>query len=166
MHRAQGLATTWSFGSTQNMCKILDEFCSFLDGRAEKAKDKDGFKNDLRRREGHGAPPARLRYYGARGEAILSAGQDSGFKVFSTVTDLLHRSLGHASFDRKRSRKHRRDMKPIPTNFFLETVLAPGDVLYMPRGTIHQGNCLPEEHSLTSLSPATSSTPTRTCWRR
>ena len=30
--------------STQNMCKILDEFCSFLDGRAEKAKDKDGFK--------------------------------------------------------------------------------------------------------------------------
>lgn len=51
------------------MCKILDEFCSFLDGRAEKAKDKDGFKNNLRRREGHGAPPARLRsavrYYGA-----------------------------------------------------------------------------------------------------
>jgi lysine-specific demethylase/histidyl-hydroxylase NO66 len=27
-------------------------------------------------------------------------------------------------------------------------VLTTGDVLYMPRGTIHQGNCLPEEHSL------------------
>jgi len=30
----------------------------------------------------------------------------------------------------------------------LETVLHPGDLLYLPRGTIHQGNCLPEEHSL------------------
>ena len=30
----------------------------------------------------------------------------------------------------------------------LETVLHPGDMLYLPRGTIHQGNCLPEEHSL------------------
>jgi len=30
----------------------------------------------------------------------------------------------------------------------LDTVLYPGDLLYLPRGTIHQGNCLPEEHSL------------------
>ena len=31
------------------MCKILDEFCRvFLDGRAEKAKEKDVFKNDLK----------------------------------------------------------------------------------------------------------------------
>ena len=41
-------------------------------------------------------------YYGARGEAILSVVQDVDFRVFSTVTDLLHRSNGHASFDRKR----------------------------------------------------------------
>jgi len=31
---------------------------------------------------------------------------------------------------------------------FMQFDLEPGDVLYMPRGTIHQGNCLEEEHSL------------------
>jgi len=30
----------------------------------------------------------------------------------------------------------------------LETDMEPGDLIYMPRGTIHQGNCLEEEHSL------------------
>jgi len=30
----------------------------------------------------------------------------------------------------------------------LDVTLHPGDVIYMPRGTIHQGNCLPDEHSL------------------
>jgi len=30
----------------------------------------------------------------------------------------------------------------------IETDLEPGDMIYMPRGTIHQGNCLSEEHSL------------------
>ncbi|KFO70143.1 Bifunctional lysine-specific demethylase and histidyl-hydroxylase NO66, partial [Cuculus canorus] len=30
----------------------------------------------------------------------------------------------------------------------LETVLEPGDLLYFPRGFIHQGDCLPDAHSL------------------
>jgi len=30
----------------------------------------------------------------------------------------------------------------------LDVTMKPGDMMYMPRGTIHQGNCLPEEHSL------------------
>ena len=30
----------------------------------------------------------------------------------------------------------------------LDCVLEPGDLLYMPRGTIHQGNCMPDSHSL------------------
>jgi len=30
----------------------------------------------------------------------------------------------------------------------LETTLEPGDLLYFPRGTIHQGDCLPDQHSL------------------
>jgi len=30
----------------------------------------------------------------------------------------------------------------------LDTILEAGDMLYFPRGTIHQGQCLPEEHSL------------------
>ncbi|XP_048737323.1 ribosomal oxygenase 1-like isoform X2 [Ostrea edulis] len=33
--------------------------------------------------------------------------------------------------------------KPI-----LDTVLEPGDLLYFPRGTIHQGNCMEDTHSL------------------
>ena len=47
-----------------------------------------------------------VRYYGCSGEAFLSAGLDSSFRVFSTVTDILHRSLGHASWNRKVSKKH------------------------------------------------------------
>ena len=47
-----------------------------------------------------------MRYYGGRGEALLSAGLDSSLRVFSTVTDILHRSLGHASWNRKVSKKH------------------------------------------------------------
>jgi len=31
---------------------------------------------------------------------------------------------------------------------FMELDLEPGDLLYLPRGTIHQGNCLEEAHSL------------------
>lgn len=30
----------------------------------------------------------------------------------------------------------------------LDTVLQPGDLLYLPRGTLHQAEALPEEHSL------------------
>ena len=30
----------------------------------------------------------------------------------------------------------------------MDMVLQPGDLLYMPRGTIHQGNCLEDAHSL------------------
>ena len=31
---------------------------------------------------------------------------------------------------------------------FMEMDLEPGDLLYLPRGTIHQGNCLEDQHSL------------------
>lgn len=30
----------------------------------------------------------------------------------------------------------------------MDITLEPGDLLYMPRGTIHQGNCLEDAHSL------------------
>ena len=30
----------------------------------------------------------------------------------------------------------------------MDMILQPGDLLYMPRGTIHQGNCLEDTHSL------------------
>merc|ERR1711872_390888 len=35
-----------------------------------------------------------------------------------------------------------------PGTQVIEVDLEPGDMIYMPRGTIHQGNCLNEEHSL------------------
>ena len=55
----------------------------------------------------------RIRYYGGAGEAVLSAGQDSSLRVFSTVTDLLNKSLGHASYNRKLSKKHRVSEDPV-----------------------------------------------------
>jgi len=67
----------------------------------------DGGARELRKREGHSAPPSRVRYYGSAGESLVSAGQDSSLRVFSTVADILHRSLGHASFNRKVSKKHK-----------------------------------------------------------
>lgn len=54
-----------------------------------------------------------VRYYGGSGEALLSAGLDSSFRVFSTVTDILHRSLGHASWNRKVSKKHKVTEDPV-----------------------------------------------------
>merc|ERR1712025_249238 len=73
----------------------------------------DGGGRLLRQREGHSHPPTRGRYYGAAGHNILSAGQDSSFRVFSTVADLLNKNLGHASFNRKLSKKHRVTEDPV-----------------------------------------------------
>jgi len=73
----------------------------------------DGGGRLLRHREGHSQPPGRIRYYGASGHSIVSAGQDSSLRVFSTVADLLNRSLGHASFNRKLSKKHRVTEDPV-----------------------------------------------------
>jgi len=73
----------------------------------------DGGGRLLRFREGHSAPPTKIRYYGSAGESVLSAGQDSSLRVFSTVADLLHRSLGHASFNRKLSKKHKSVEDPV-----------------------------------------------------
>jgi len=73
----------------------------------------DGGARLLRQREGHSHPPTRVRYYGAAGHNILSAGQDSSFRAFSTVADLLNKNLGHASFNRKLSKKHRVTEDPV-----------------------------------------------------
>jgi len=85
----------------------------------------DGGGRLLRLREGHASPPSRIRFYGASGENILSAGLDSSLRVFSTVTDLLNKNLGHASFNRKKSKKHRVAEDPVRmpniTEFTVET---------------------------------------------
>lgn len=73
----------------------------------------DGGARLLRYREGHAAPPCKIRFYGALGQNILSAGQDSSMRIFSTVTDLLNKSLGHASFNRKLSKKKKVQDDPV-----------------------------------------------------
>lgn len=65
----------------------------------------DGTSRLLRYREGHASPPLCIRYHGANGDAILSAGEDSSLRIFSTVSETLNASLGKASYNRKASKK-------------------------------------------------------------
>ncbi|EGI69333.1 PREDICTED: WD repeat-containing protein 36 [Acromyrmex echinatior] len=65
----------------------------------------DGAGRLLRIREGHAEPPTIVRFYGNDGNYLLSTGGDSSLRLFSTVTEILNKSLGRASFNRKASRK-------------------------------------------------------------
>lgn len=65
----------------------------------------DGTSRLLRYREGHESPPLCIRYHGANGDAILSSGEDSSLRIFSTVSETLNVSLGKASYNRKASKK-------------------------------------------------------------
>ena len=65
----------------------------------------DGGGRLLRLREGHSAPPTKIRFYGSLGDTILSASEDSTLRSFSTITDALHKSFGVASYNRKLQKK-------------------------------------------------------------
>lgn len=65
----------------------------------------DGSGRILRLREGHSAPPSRIRFYGRDGQNIISSGQDSSLRSFSTTLDLLNKSLGQASYNRKAAKR-------------------------------------------------------------
>lgn len=65
----------------------------------------DGNPRLLRYREGHSAPPLCIRYHGSKGDSILSSGEDSSLRIFSTVSETLNVSLGRASYNRKASKK-------------------------------------------------------------
>ena len=65
----------------------------------------DGGGRLLRERSGHAAPPSLVRFHGNDGKSVLSAGQDSTVRSFSTQHDRLNRSLGRASYNKKRSKK-------------------------------------------------------------
>ena len=65
----------------------------------------DGTPRLLRYREGHSASPQCIRYHGAKGDAILSAGEDSSLRIFSTISETLNFSLGRASYNRGASKK-------------------------------------------------------------
>lgn len=65
----------------------------------------DGSPRLLRYREGHSASPLFIRYHGSKGDTILSAGEDSSLRIFSTISETLNASLGRASYNRKASKK-------------------------------------------------------------
>lgn len=67
----------------------------------------DGGPRLLRNREGHSAPPLCIRYHGAGGRHIVSSGEDSSLRIFSTVSETLNRSMGRATFNKKASKKNK-----------------------------------------------------------
>ena len=56
-------------------------------------------------RQGHSAPPTKIKFYGSRGHHVLSAGLDSTLRCFSTLSERLNRNFGFASYDRKHAKK-------------------------------------------------------------
>ena len=85
----------------------------------------DGGARLLKIQDGHSAPPLFARFHGSLGDSILSAGEDSSMRLFSTVTDIVNRSLGRASYVRKLSKKKKmnldRVIMPAITRFTSET---------------------------------------------
>lgn len=65
----------------------------------------DGGARLLRMREGHTKPPLFIRYHGANGVSILSAGEDSTLRVFSTISESLNKSMGRATYNPKATKK-------------------------------------------------------------
>lgn len=79
----------------------------------------DGGPRVLIKREGHSLPPTFIRFHGANGHNLLSAGGDSHLRIFNTLTERFNKTLGKASRNRKLSKKKGRleidpyKMKPI-----------------------------------------------------
>uniref|UniRef100_A0A182Q2F6 Uncharacterized protein n=1 Tax=Anopheles farauti TaxID=69004 RepID=A0A182Q2F6_9DIPT len=82
----------------------------------------DGAARLLRFREGHSAPPTCVRYHGANGRNIVSSGEDSSLRIYSTVSETLNCSLGKASYNRKASKKQKKKsedpFRMPPISFF------------------------------------------------
>ncbi|XP_072048834.1 WD repeat-containing protein 36-like [Amphiura filiformis] len=85
----------------------------------------DGSGRQLRVRSGHSSPPTRIHFHGNKGQNILSAGQDSSLKSFSTVHENQNKDLGQAYYNRvlgkkKKAKLEHLKMPPI-TAFVSET---------------------------------------------
>ncbi|KAG1680276.1 WD repeat-containing protein 36 [Nymphon striatum] len=65
---------------------------------------------------GHCFPPNKIRFHGANGKDIISAGQDSTLRTFSTIKDHLNKNLGQASYNRKAAKRKsvKMDQKKMP----------------------------------------------------
>ncbi|XP_016983783.2 WD repeat-containing protein 36 [Drosophila rhopaloa] len=79
----------------------------------------DGGARQLRIREGHTKPPLCIRYHGTSGVSILSSGEDSTMRVFSTISESLNKSMGRATYNPIATKKKNRfqydkfEMPPI-----------------------------------------------------
>lgn len=65
----------------------------------------DGGGRLLRERSGHSAPSNKIRHYGTDGQNILTAGQDSTMRSFSTVHEKHNKSLGRGSYNKQLTKK-------------------------------------------------------------
>lgn len=65
----------------------------------------DGGGRLLRQRSGHSAPPNTIHHYGNNGKNVLSAGQDSVLRSFSTIHDSENKSLGRASYNKAETKR-------------------------------------------------------------
>lgn len=92
----------------------------------------DGGIRLLHVKDGHKAPPTRLRFHDPLGEWVLSAGLDSSLRAFSTVADLLNRNLGTAHRNQNKARrvgsKKAHDKLPPICDFFSGQSLSSKDV--------------------------------------
>ncbi|KAJ6218098.1 hypothetical protein RDWZM_009255 [Blomia tropicalis] len=68
----------------------------------------------LYEREGHHAPPTKIRFYGHLGHFIVSAGLDSSLRAFFIYSERKNLKFGTASIDSKATKNgHRSTLKPI-----------------------------------------------------
>ncbi|XP_068248629.1 WD repeat-containing protein 36 [Palaemon carinicauda] len=76
----------------------------------------DGGARLLKRKEGHAEPPLYVRFHGSLGDTIMTAGEDSSMRMFSTANEKLDRSLGRATYNHKSGKKKKGviDIRKMP----------------------------------------------------
>ena len=88
---------------------------------------EDGSARLLRARNGHSAPPSKVRYYSTH--TILSAGLDRSFRIFSTIQDQQSRELSQGHITKKAKHLHvqEQDVKLPPVLDFAAAPLREAD---------------------------------------
>eukprot|EP00043_Microstomoeca_roanoka_P019431 m.218630 g.218630 ORF g.218630 m.218630 type:complete len:933 (-) comp16994_c1_seq1:59-2857(-) len=67
----------------------------------------DGGARVLKSRQGHSAPPTKIRYYGKSGNDILSAGMDRSLRYVCVIQDERSCELSQGSLEKRAKMKHR-----------------------------------------------------------
>lgn len=83
----------------------------------------DGGARQLRIREGHTKPPLCIRYHGANGNSILSSGEDSTMRMFSTISESLNRGMGRATYSQKATKRKSMFNRIFLSKFFINYAL-------------------------------------------